>query len=520
MPRAPKTTGGAAKKSRAPKAHQLAEKFANGELLRDLCKKNWRLGDVIGQGGFGLIYLASDKDNAKVGPDAEYVVKIEPIGNGPLFCEQHFYQRVAKPEMINSWLQSHKLKYLGVPRFIAGGQHDYKGTSYRFLVMERFSTDLQKIFEAAGKQFSKQTVFALALRMLDALEYLHENCYIHADIKASNCLLGYHAGKTDSDKVYLVDFGLAAKYQSDGTHRPYKEDPRKAHDGTVEFTSIDAHKGVAPSRRGDMEILGYCLLQWLCGRLPWEDNLVNKDYVRDAKIKYMKDIPGLMKKCFPQGDAPAEITNFLKIVQQMQYEEKPNYNKMRDIFTKGLSSLGVKDTWKLELPTPGAKAKVTLSPKKGVKRPKSATTESPPKKAKLSPAKAETPKNTPKAKAGKVTKAAPPGAKATTPKAGGSRATTPKGRTAIPKTKPGTSRSPKAAMARKVGAQAASGRIGSPLVASPKETQATAKKKALARAQSPKGTSPAPKKRKVVRRKHIQSVEMACQTSPGLKKNS
>lgn len=44
---------------------------------------------------------------------------------------------------------------------------------------------------------------------------------------------------------------------------------------------------VAPSRRGDLEILGYCLLQWLCGRLPWERNLANKEFVRDEKIKFV-----------------------------------------------------------------------------------------------------------------------------------------------------------------------------------------------------------------------------------------
>ena len=45
-------------------------------------------------------------------------------------------------------------------------------------------------------------------------------------------------------QVYLVDFGLAYKYVCDGVHKEYKEDPKRCHDGTVEFTSIDAHKGV------------------------------------------------------------------------------------------------------------------------------------------------------------------------------------------------------------------------------------------------------------------------------------
>ena len=101
-----------------------------------------------------------------------------------------------------------------------------------------------------------------------------------------------------------MDFGLAYRFNPEGRHKDYKEDPRKAHDGTIEFTSIDAHKGVSklmllsllpigvisfprlgPSRRGDMEILGYCLLQWASGQLPWEDNLTNKPYVAAQKLK-------------------------------------------------------------------------------------------------------------------------------------------------------------------------------------------------------------------------------------------
>ena len=43
----------------------------------------------------------------------------------------------------------------------------------------------------------------------------------------------------------------------------------------------------APSRRGDLEILGYCVLQWLSGKLPWEDKLNDKEYVKAQKIKYV-----------------------------------------------------------------------------------------------------------------------------------------------------------------------------------------------------------------------------------------
>lgn len=42
---------------------------------------------------------------------------------------------------------------------------------------------------------------------------------------------------------------------------------------------------LAASRRSDLEILSYCMVQWLCGRLPWEDKLQDPLYVRDSKIR-------------------------------------------------------------------------------------------------------------------------------------------------------------------------------------------------------------------------------------------
>ena len=510
------------KKPRATKGHQLAEKFANGEVLRDLRKKEWVLGDTIGQGGFGLIYLAAEKDSTKTGAKAEYVVKIEPYSNGPLFCELAFYQRVALPDTVDAWVKSKKVKYLGLPKYIASGSHSYKGTQYRFMVMQRFGRDLQSIFEGAGKKFEKQTVYGLALRLIDALEFLHDNGYVHADIKASNCLLGFHAGKVETDKVYLVDFGLATKYAPDNNHKVYKEDPRKAHDGTIEFTSTDAHKGVDPARRGDMEILGYCLLQWLCGKLPWEDKLTDKNYVAQSKFKYMSDIPGLMKKCFSQGSIPDEIEKYFKLVKKLGYTEAPNYKQMRDIFTKGLASMGVKDTWKLTLPIGGVGA-AKASPKKTAqkrviaadgKKPKSPRPGTPKARAatpktKTTPTAGARSKVKTEAKASPAVakkRAASPQKRAASPQKTAGRSTPIQKKTKVQRKSPMTAAVSKAIKV----AHAALSPIGD----GPSKVNGVAK-----RAMSPAANSPEPKRRKMVRKKKVQLSEMAVQTSPGLKKN-
>ena len=41
-----------------------------------------------------------------------------------------------------------------------------------------------------------------------------------------------------------MDYGLVCRFSPDGNHKEYKEDPKRKHDGTVEFTSRDAHNGV------------------------------------------------------------------------------------------------------------------------------------------------------------------------------------------------------------------------------------------------------------------------------------
>lgn len=58
------------------------------------------------------------------------------------------------------------------------------------------------------------------------------------------------------ERIHLIDFGLASKFMdSTGLHRPFCMDQRRAHDGTLEFTSRDAHMG-AHARRSDLECLG------------------------------------------------------------------------------------------------------------------------------------------------------------------------------------------------------------------------------------------------------------------------
>ena len=101
--------------------YQMPEEFKAGFVLKDVYKKPWCLGKPIGQGGFGLIYIGKNlntnastkyiyfqtcsttlankgESQQKQPENGDYVVKIEPKENGPLFCETHFYNNCAKED--------------------------------------------------------------------------------------------------------------------------------------------------------------------------------------------------------------------------------------------------------------------------------------------------------------------------------------------------------------------------------------------------------------------------------------
>ncbi|XP_076025876.1 serine/threonine-protein kinase VRK1 [Genypterus blacodes] len=370
--------GKAAGKGRAPAKRKLAEEFPPGEVLTDTGKKAWKLGAPIGQGGFGLIYLAEENSPGAVGPEARYAVKVEPSDNGPLFCELAFYMRAAKSDLIHSWMRTRKLKHLGVPRYWGSGLHDRGGGRYRFMVMDRLGTDLQKKFEENGRRFPRKLVLQLGLRLLDVLEYIHDHEYVHADIKASNLMLSH----SDPNQVVLVDYGLAYRFSPDGVLKEYKEDPSRCHNGTIEFTSIDAHKGVASCRRGDLEILSYNLVQWLCGRLPWEDRLQDALYVRDAKLRSQENVSEFMSECFTSQEKPEEIQRFMEEVVALEYQDRPPYDKLRSILQAGLEAIQAKDDGKLDFTVTS-----TAPVKRATKRKKAAEEADGSEKAEGSPAK-------------------------------------------------------------------------------------------------------------------------------------
>lgn len=183
---------------------------------------------------------------------------------------------------------------------------------------------------------------------------MHSKGYVHADIKGANILLG--TGKGGAEQCYLVDFGLANHYST----KEYKPDPKNAHNGTIEYTSRDAHNGVS-TMRGDFEVLGLNLVHWLGLDLPWESQnlLANPKKVQESKEAYMKSLDKQL------SGAPEALKSFMKYVERMVHDEKPDYDKCRGYLEKGLKACGKENKGALEFDL--GKTTTTTTPKKRVR---------------------------------------------------------------------------------------------------------------------------------------------------------
>lgn len=139
----------------------------------------------------------------------------------------------------------------------------------------------------------------------------------------------------------MIDFGLALKFiDSNGVHRPFVMDQRRAHDGTLEFTSRDAHMG-AHSRRSDLECLAYNLIYWQEGFLPWKSEKImsQPEQVHRMKEYFMTDIKQLYKKIY-NVPIPTYIHEFLAHVSNLAYHDRPNYKLCKEIFLKEFQRIG------------------------------------------------------------------------------------------------------------------------------------------------------------------------------------
>ncbi len=175
--------------------------------------------------------------------------------------------------------------------------------------MELLGKSLEDIFQSQQKKFTLKTVCMIGIQMLDRLEFIHSKNIIHRDIKPDNFVLGLD---NKSHIIYILDFGLSKKFRSSRTHQHIKFSVNKKLTGTARYASINALRGCEQSRRDDLEAIGYVLMYFLRGSLPWQGLHVNKGEDRYKKILLKKKGTSAEELCKTFPNEFAECINYTR----------------------------------------------------------------------------------------------------------------------------------------------------------------------------------------------------------------
>ncbi|KAG5407239.1 hypothetical protein IGI04_013358 [Brassica rapa subsp. trilocularis] len=300
----------------------------------------FKLGRKIGGGSFGELFLG-----VSVQTGEEVAVKLEPAKtkHPQLHYESKIYMLLQGGTGIPS------LKWFGV-------QGDYNA-----MVIDLLGPSLEDLFNYCNRKLTLKAVLMLADQLISRVEYMHSRGFLHRDIKPDNFLMGL--GRK-ANQVYVIDFGLAKKYRDLQTHRhiPYRYSmtektrtlPAQLGMLASTLTLVLVSKLIQPlehllqscvyhvfirllgciflaeqSRRDDLESLGYVLMYFLRGSLPWQGlkaGTKKQKYDRISEKKVSTPIEVLCKS-YPQ-----EFVSYFQYCRSLRFEDKPDYSYLKRLF--------------------------------------------------------------------------------------------------------------------------------------------------------------------------------------------
>jgi len=278
--------------------------MSNDPYINKIIFSKYKILKKIGKGSFGTVYSGIILLNEK-----EIAIKIEKkdkIKQGTLETE------------------AHRLIYIqgeGIPKIYCFGNN----MTHNLLVIELLGKSLDEIFNSI-KKFSLKTICVLGIEMIKRIKYLHSKYHIHRDIKPENFLIGRNE---NSNKIYLIDFGLSKKFFSKSKNEHIKFSTGKGIIGTARYCSRNTHKGFEQGRRDDIESIGYVLIYFFFGSLPWQKLKIKQGenyYDKVGKKKINTSFEDLTK------GLPEEFLYYFKYVDSLNFEDEPNYDFLIGLF--------------------------------------------------------------------------------------------------------------------------------------------------------------------------------------------
>src|SRR4051794_2265884 len=248
----------------------------------------YRLDQLIGQGGMGVVYMGAHVENG-----AAVAVKLltPELARQPGFRERF----VREARYANS------LNHPNVIEVYDAGEQD--GVLYIAMQFVQ-GTDLKNLLTQQGALGPGRAVRLLS-QVASALDVAHSQGLLHRDIKPGNIMI---AG---DDHCFLTDFGLSKNVSSDSIALPAQGE----FVGTIDYTAPELVLGKEADARLDVYSLGCLFYECLAGAPPF-------DKERDVEVLYahIQDPPPKISAV--RGDVPAALDDVIAKAMAKKPEDR------------------------------------------------------------------------------------------------------------------------------------------------------------------------------------------------------
>ena len=224
-----------------------------------------------------------------------------------------------------------QLKHIGIPKIISYGHLG----QYIILIEELLGKTLEELFKEnkdKPKIIRLKDMLMAGIQIINLIKYIHSRYILHLDIKPHNFLVG----NPNNSIIYIIDFGLAKTYRSSRTGKHAQLAQKSFFNGNICFASVNTMKGIEPSRRDDLESIGYMLIYLYTQHLPWNSITAKNKIDLIKKIYEIKNLIPIKLIC---KNTPNEMNEFMKYVKSLKFEEEPNYNYLINILEDMLKKI-------------------------------------------------------------------------------------------------------------------------------------------------------------------------------------